>query len=460
MTSAIGKQGINVVKPTSYWAWRPKINGINHVSKNTGSCICKQFNYVDPTGQTATGKESSNLFMAGSLPKTISPMIHLSQEVILLDVKRTEYILLGMTEAKDSKVCKITRANGSSSFHGDIQAMLRRHDRQDLIQHYSLVQERFKHHPLEGHDLDLWGDLRMIFDPNEKDDIWLNQQYWELLRWTLHEYIDVHSLFLDGTSIQINMLIEKKYPLKKEILEKMINLKIEAEEDSNMAIELIKFIKSQIAEQNEDGTSTTTIPGAVTAEQKTLKKNDLKARSILMMTLPMMPHVYAYAGHSTQWSQVVHEDLNQIHEDDLDEMDLKWADCIASMKSKKVLLENCWDILLESAEILRVKRTGAEVKSSRRTVNVEKSSSKAMLVYRIGTADLIGTAWHKRSLYELCTYGLSNFESPTMLMKKVKRLEDKLISSTTQGKKERMVISDTKEYLISEDSVKQGRMEV
>ncbi|GJZ19068.1 reverse transcriptase domain-containing protein [Tanacetum coccineum] len=46
------------------------------------------------------------------------------------------------------------------------------------------------------------------------------------------------------------MLVEKKYPLKKEILEKMINLKIEAEEDSNMEIELIKFIKSHIAEQN------------------------------------------------------------------------------------------------------------------------------------------------------------------------------------------------------------------
>ncbi|GJS42888.1 hypothetical protein Tco_0567931 [Tanacetum coccineum] len=49
---------------------------------------------------------------------------------------------------------------------------------------------------------------------------------------------------------KINMLVEKKYPLKKAILEKMINLKIEAEEDSNMAIELIKFIKSQIAEQS------------------------------------------------------------------------------------------------------------------------------------------------------------------------------------------------------------------
>ncbi|GJR12784.1 hypothetical protein Tco_0795436 [Tanacetum coccineum] len=90
----------------------------------------------------------------------------------------------------------------------------------------------------------------MIFDPNEEDDIWLNNHYWELLRWKLHEYSGVYSLFLDGMSIQINMLLDKKYPLKKEILKKMINLKIEAEEESDMASELIKFIKSQIAEQS------------------------------------------------------------------------------------------------------------------------------------------------------------------------------------------------------------------
>ncbi|GJT74526.1 hypothetical protein Tco_1041251 [Tanacetum coccineum] len=94
-----------------------------------------------------------------------------------------EYILLGMTEAKDYEVCKITRDDGTSSFHGDFQALLRRLDRQDLFQLYSLVQERYKHRS-----------------------------------------------FLDGTSIQINLLVDKKYPLKKEILKKMINLKIEAEE--------------------------------------------------------------------------------------------------------------------------------------------------------------------------------------------------------------------------------------
>ncbi|GKC65318.1 hypothetical protein Tco_1097916 [Tanacetum coccineum] len=46
----------------------------------------------------------------------------------------------------------------------------------------------------------------------------------------------------------------------------------------------------------------------------------------------------------------------------------------------------------------------------------------------------------------------------TMLMKKVKRLEDKLKFYNTR-KKARIVILDTKEYLISEDSIKQERME-
>ncbi|GJV47312.1 hypothetical protein Tco_1437524 [Tanacetum coccineum] len=58
----------------------------------------------------------------------------------------------------------------------------------------------------------------------------------------------VHSVFLIDTPMEINMLVEKKYPLKKEILEKMINLKLQAEEEST-AFELIKFTRSQIEEK-------------------------------------------------------------------------------------------------------------------------------------------------------------------------------------------------------------------
>ncbi|GJS73781.1 ribonuclease H-like domain-containing protein [Tanacetum coccineum] len=45
--------------------------------------------------------------------------------------------------------------------------------------------------------------------------------------------------------------------------------------------------------------------------------------------------VYAYLATQPNGSQVVHEDLKQIHEDDLDEMDLKWQLALLSMKARK-----------------------------------------------------------------------------------------------------------------------------
>ncbi|GKA76397.1 hypothetical protein Tco_0782858 [Tanacetum coccineum] len=136
-----------------------------------------------------------------------------------------EYQLLGQLGGKDFEVYKLTRADGSASYHGNIQAFLGRLNREDLR------------------------DLRMIFDPDEKDDIWMNQLDWKLLKWKLHENCGVHTLFMDGTLMQINMLVEKKYPLIKDLLEKMLNLQLEAEEESTMAFELLKFIKFQIEEQ-------------------------------------------------------------------------------------------------------------------------------------------------------------------------------------------------------------------
>ncbi|GKA90858.1 hypothetical protein Tco_0812728 [Tanacetum coccineum] len=118
-----------------------------------------------------------------------------------------EYQLMGQVGGKDFEVYKLTRADGSAN------------------------------HPLEGRDLLLWGDLRMIFDPNEKYDIWMNQLDWKFLKWKLHEDCGVHTLFMDGTPMQINMLVEKKYPLMKDLLEKMLNLQLEAEEESTMAFE-------------------------------------------------------------------------------------------------------------------------------------------------------------------------------------------------------------------------------
>ncbi|GJX98924.1 hypothetical protein Tco_0355943 [Tanacetum coccineum] len=122
-----------------------------------------------------------------------------------------EYQLLGKKEVKDIYVYKLTRVYRSSSYHRDTQAFLRRLDRQYFNDLYRLVQERFQDHHLEGHDLLFWGDLRMIFNPDEKDELWMNQLDWKLLRWKLYESCRVNTLFMDGIPMDINILVEKKF---------------------------------------------------------------------------------------------------------------------------------------------------------------------------------------------------------------------------------------------------------
>nr|GEU88856.1 hypothetical protein [Tanacetum cinerariifolium] len=51
VTSVVGDKGINSVKSSTCWVWRPKIKVQDHVSKNSGSYICKHFDYVDPEGR-------------------------------------------------------------------------------------------------------------------------------------------------------------------------------------------------------------------------------------------------------------------------------------------------------------------------------------------------------------------------------------------------------------------------
>ncbi|GKF51175.1 hypothetical protein Tco_0147642, partial [Tanacetum coccineum] len=44
--------------------------------------------------------------------------------------------------------------------------------------------------------------------------------------------------------------------------------------------------------------------------------------------------VYAFLSTQPQGSQLVHEDLEQLHDDDLEEMDLKWNMALLSMRAR------------------------------------------------------------------------------------------------------------------------------
>ncbi|GJR12895.1 hypothetical protein Tco_0795547 [Tanacetum coccineum] len=99
--------------------------------------------------------------------------------------------------------------------------MVRMFDRLDLEELYNLVMQRFESTTPEGVDLVIWGDLRTMFDVNTEDELWQNQERWNLKSWNFYENCGVHTLTLeDGT--EIYMLAERKYPLRKETLERMI----------------------------------------------------------------------------------------------------------------------------------------------------------------------------------------------------------------------------------------------
>ncbi|GJZ41572.1 hypothetical protein Tco_0588458, partial [Tanacetum coccineum] len=82
--------------------------------------------------------------------------------------------------------------------------MLDDFDRQDVLDLYRLVKERFETASPEGYDRLLWGDLITVFEP------------------------------------------KKTYPLTQEMLSRMLSGKLEVENESEMAFELLRFTRSQI----------------------------------------------------------------------------------------------------------------------------------------------------------------------------------------------------------------------
>ncbi|GKA79462.1 putative ribonuclease H-like domain-containing protein [Tanacetum coccineum] len=141
----------------------------------------------------------------------------------------------------------VIRSNGQKRYFSTLMTVLSIFDREDLNVVYQLVMEKYQDEMPEGFDRVLWGDLMVLFNSDDKDEFWSSQLDWIIVSWKLHSSSGVHTLVTD-TGLVIHMLVEKKYPLRKEVLMQMLKLKLESEEENTMALELIKFVKKILGE--------------------------------------------------------------------------------------------------------------------------------------------------------------------------------------------------------------------
>ncbi|GJT86001.1 hypothetical protein Tco_1067718 [Tanacetum coccineum] len=111
----------------------------------------------------------------------------------------------------------------------------------------------YKHIPPTGLGLILLGDLTTIWETSatSDDDFWKNQEDWEIVRWRLNESSGVHTLELeDGT--MIHMLTERRYPLSRELMIRMLDHGMEVEDESDIAITLIHLFILWTTEDGDD----------------------------------------------------------------------------------------------------------------------------------------------------------------------------------------------------------------
>ncbi|GJT98014.1 hypothetical protein Tco_1093532 [Tanacetum coccineum] len=145
----------------------------------------------------------------------------------------------------ERSIYQIIRANGADTVYMSFGAMLKDFTREDLIELYRLVMQKYgTNRPEDVYDRVLWSDLRTMFDlPLNEDAIWSLPLQQKIISWRYYDKCEVHCLTLEACSIY--MLADRKYPLSKDACQVMLKMKLLDGKMNEVCYKLLKMIEKQ-----------------------------------------------------------------------------------------------------------------------------------------------------------------------------------------------------------------------
>ncbi|GKC08281.1 hypothetical protein Tco_0999891 [Tanacetum coccineum] len=98
--------------------------------------------------------------------------------------------------------------------------------------------------PTEDKEKELWVELKRLYEPDPRDQLWALQRYMhDPLEWRLYDTCGVHHVSTERGH-EIFMLVEKDYPLTKGLTTLLLCNKLQVDQYSEMANELLIKIYS------------------------------------------------------------------------------------------------------------------------------------------------------------------------------------------------------------------------
>ena len=164
----------------------------------------------------------------------------------------SQIVKFSVNHSKEGEYLIFIREDGTYRIFNTLGDILYLLNRSDLFTLYSIVRELYADQVATGLGLMLLGDLIIMMETEEdsSDQMWRNQDEWEIMLWRFNQSYGVHVLELEN-GITIHMLADQMYPLTVGLMERLLDHGLQVQEESDGVADFVRWFLVKL-DKNKD----------------------------------------------------------------------------------------------------------------------------------------------------------------------------------------------------------------